>query len=130
MQIRINTVRHEEQPYKTSSSWYTPKKGNITVYVSETGNDDYNILLGLHELVKAILCEKRGITAEQVAAFDKNFEKLREGYPEILGKDEPGDHRNAPYVAEYRVASGVEGIVARELGIDLQAYDEALVELQ
>lgn len=130
MQIKIDVIPHTDQRYDTCGDWIFNQNGDLVICVSETGNADYNFLIGLHELVEAYLCKKRGIKEEDVSAYDKQFEAMRAAYPLVLGTQEPGDQPTAPYQAEHRTASAVEGILCREIGIDLQAYDEAVNALK
>lgn len=130
MKITISTIPHKNQRYKTVGDWsFDPSGDFLQIYVSDMGNADYETLVALHEVTEAILCKKRGIDGKDVTKFDKIFEEARESYPEIFGDTEPGDHPRAPYNAEHAFASRLEHSVAMELGIDWQAFNQAVNEL-
>jgi len=126
MNITIKTIPHKDQRYKTVGDWFFTENGDLEIRVSDMGNPDYEFLVGLHELVEVYLCKKRGITDEVVSAFDKKFEEMRAAYPDIIGDDEPGFSPRAPYIKEHGFATNVEMGTARELGVDIEAYNNAV----
>lgn len=129
MKIIIETIEHTAQEYETVGNWKFSENGDLHVSVSDMGNVDYEALVGLHEAVEALLCQKRGIQEKDVTAFDETFEKARAEYPAIFGDSEPGDHPSAPYTKEHQFASRLEHSVAMELGVDWQGYNTAVNEL-
>jgi hypothetical protein len=137
MHIYIDTIAHSEQRYPTVGDWQftaeggggqrsTPVEGPVLhVAVSEMKNVDYEFLVGLHEMIEAYLCHKRGIREEDITAFDKAFEASRP-----KGNiDEPGDHILAPYRKEHFFATSIERLVAAELSVDWTEYDKTVVNL-
>src|ERR1017187_5385200 len=97
MEITIKTIKHSDQEYETVGNWHFDAQGNLNVFVSNMDNDDYAFLVGLHEMIEAWLCRKRGISDESITEFDKVFEQNRkEG-----NTDEPGDDKLAPYNLEH-----------------------------
>lgn len=97
----------------------------LQIRVSDMGNEDYESLVALHELVEVLLCQKRGITTEEVDAFDKAFEAAR---PDG-NNDEPGDDPKAPYKKEHFFATNIEKLMSAELGVDWTAYEAAINRL-
>ena len=88
----------------------------INIRSFDTGNNDYNFLIILHEMIEEWLCNKRGIKEPDIQAFDNEFDKKGlEG--------EPGDDPQAPYYKEHQIATIIERIVAYELGIDWNQYE-------
>lgn len=126
MKASIETIPHHHQTYETVGWWgFGKRSGNLQVFVSDMGNEDYEFLVALHELVEAWLCRKRGISDEEITAFDIDFENTR-----MPGNtDEPGDHENAPYKREHLFATGIEKLMAAELGIDWSRYDKTVNSL-
>jgi hypothetical protein len=118
---------HHLQRYDTCGDWnYSDSKDGETlrfdVSVSEMPDWRYEALVGVHELVEALLCKHRGISDADVTAFDVAYEAKR---PE--GDDsEPGDDPAAPYHREHQFATQVEKLLAAELGVDWQAYEAAI----
>ena len=116
--ILINYIPHDQQRYETVGDWYYDPDGNLIINVSNDHPDyptkDEQFLVALHELVEVVLCQKRGITQEQVDAYD--FAQLGTMHSKYID-DEPGDHKDAPYRKEHRFACLIEHLMAHEMGI-------------
>jgi hypothetical protein len=125
MKIIIQAIPHNQQRYETVGDWHELNNKTLLINVSDTGNDDYSFLVGIHEAIEFWLCKKRGITDEEVTAFDKAFEEAR---PEN-NTDEPGNDPAAPYNKEHVFATKIERQLADELGIDWDEYDKAIYSL-
>lgn len=125
MHIEIQTIPHLSQRYPTVGDWKISRDGSISICVSEMGIEDYNLLVGLHELVEVWLCHKRGIAQSLVDDFDIWFEKNR---PEG-DVSEPGDHPQSPYFREHRFATKIERQVAEELGVNWEQYSTTVESL-
>lgn len=95
------------------------------IHVSDMGNEDYALLVAIHELIEAHLCTKRGISEESVTDFDLEYEgRRREG-----DNSEPGDDSRAPYHREHVFATIIERAVAAELEVDWEEYEKAIYAL-
>jgi len=125
MNILIKTIPHAEHRYETVGDWWFEPCGDLQIRVSDMGNDDYEILVALHELVEVILCKKHGVKPEDVDAFDKAFEAARAEDND----EEPGDQPDAPYRKEHLFATGIEKLLAAELGVDWKTYDKTVMDL-
>lgn len=121
--INIQTIPHSAQRYPTVGDWRDVKdiSGEITteINVSDMGNEDYEFVVAVHELIEQYLCRKRGIIDEAVTEFDK-------ANPD---HENPGDIMNAPYHKEHMVATIIETILLHELDIDLVDYQETMLGL-
>lgn len=123
--ILIKTIPHSQQRYPTVGDWQELPTGESIIRVSEMGNEDYEFLVGLHELIEQYLCRKRGIPEPVVTAFDRAFETRREP-----GNDsEPGDSLNAPYRHEHEFATLIERCMAEQLGVNWEIYDRTVTNL-
>ena len=111
--IQVEVITHAEQRYPTCGDWIFDGD-TLTVRISDTGHRDSNILVAIHEIVEAFLCEAHGVTQEEVDSFDMAYEQNRTG--ESL--EEPGDCVSAPYHAEHKAADIVERIVALNMPTD------------
>lgn len=125
MRILIETIPHETHRYPTCGDWNRQPNGTLHIKVSEEIGDKYAILVALHELVEVLLCEHRGITDAAVTAFDEKFEEHR--HPD--DDSEPGDDPSAPYRKEHLFATGIEKLMASELGVDWKHYDRTILDL-
>lgn len=85
----------------------------------------YEFLVALHELIEMSLCKFAGISFKSIDNFDKDFEQLRQPGDE----SEPGDDPKAPYAKQHLLATGVEKIVAAELGVDWKVYEDVVAKL-
>ena len=108
LNLIIKTIQHNEQRYNTVGDW---KDGEVRV--SDLGNDNYEFLIGLHELIEMWLCKENGVAEIDVTSFDLAF----------VGVGEPGDDIKAPYYLEHQFASGIERLVAQQLGVDWLMYE-------
>lgn len=125
--ISLVSIPHPHQRYETVGDWQI-KPQRIEILVSRMGNRDYEFLVGLHELVEAWLCLRRGIQDADVTKFDEQFESDRKAgahSPEA----EPGDDARAPYRKEHFTATNIERIIAAELGVDWAEYERTLLKL-
>jgi hypothetical protein len=113
MIIDLHTIPHDKQRYKTLGDWYYGGGGLLLIRASQVGDQDYEFLLLLHELVEAWLCRKRGISEKDVDSFDLAY----------AGEGEPGDDPKAPYYKEHLFATQIEKMMAAELGVDWNEYE-------
>ena len=118
MTINIFVIPHANQRYDTVGDWMFDS-GNLTIYVSDMNNPDYEFLVARHEMDEAFLCLKRGITGKEVDAFDMAF----------TGTGEPGDSPDAPYRKEHFFATTQERTMAAELDVDWEEYDKTIEAL-
>ena len=128
MEIIIQTIPHKNQRYKTVGDWFRDKNGVLHIKVSDMGNDKYTLLVALHELIEASLCEDRGITDVKVTAFDKKFESERAAGMQD-DDSEAGDDVRAPYRKEHFFATNIERLLSAELRVDWKKYDKAVMSL-
>jgi len=128
MKTIIETVPHKSQLYDTCGDWRTDPDGTVRIRVSALKNEDYEFLVGLHELVEQHLCKRRGITTQSVDEFDIEFEKQREKSL-TLSNAEPGDNRFAPYQNEHCIATGIERIMAAAIGVKWSDYETEINSL-
>lgn len=125
MLIGMHSIPHCLQRYETVGDWILEEPDAIIVKVSDLGNEDFNFLVALHELIEAKLCQKRGISEAAITAFDMAFEAKR-----LVGNtDEPGDDPQAPYRREHFFATNIERLMAEQLGVDWREYEEAVNSL-
>lgn len=123
--ILIRTIPHTSHRYETVGDYEYDQDMNETISVSKMGNDDYEFLVAIHELVESYLCLKRGIDENDITDFDIKFEENRkEG-----DLSEPGDAEDAPYRKEHFFATTIERLMAAELGVDWKTYDDTVVNL-
>lgn len=128
MNVSVKVIPHAEQRYRTPGDWFFEADGGLHIRISALGDWRYETLIAVHELVEVVLCKKRGITQEQVDAFDQNYERERdEGFHKP--EDEPGDDPSAPYHREHGVATGIERILAAALGVAWADYAAAVLAL-
>lgn len=125
MKIIIETIPHDKQRYPTVGDYQYLEDGSIYITVSEMGDDKYNTLVALHELIEAKLTEWEAIKEQDITAFDVEFEKNRqEG-----NIDEPGFDSSAPYRKQHTIATGIELLIAAEAGVDWNQYDKVVNSL-
>lgn len=122
--VSVFTVPHEAQSYPTVGN-YQETHSHVIFTISNMGNDDYEALVLLHELVEYLLVKKRGISLADIDKFDIAFEAQRQE-----GDDrEPGWEKDAPYHREHVFAESLERLMAAELGVDWDKYDRKVSSL-
>jgi len=84
--------------------------------VIDLDNEDYELLIFIHELIEWRLTQKHGVSEEDITAFDKKH----------LEADEPGSLKEAPYHKEHMAADAIERMVAILLGVEWNDYEEAI----
>jgi hypothetical protein len=125
MYITIEAIPHSDHRYPTVGDWQIKGSGTIHVRVSRMPDDRYEFLVGIHEAIEAFLCMKAGVSQDAVDQFDREYETNR-------SKDddsEPGDSHTAPYYRQHQIATGIERILAAELGVDWNFYESVIAEL-
>lgn len=126
MKIIIDTIPHSQQRYPTCGDWQWLDGGEVLfIRVSKLSDWRYEILIAIHELIETVLCKNDGDVESDVDAFDIAYEKQRAPGDE----SEPGDSPRAPYRRQHLIATGIEKILAAELGVDWKAYDKEVVNL-
>lgn len=118
--IECEAISHRAQRYATVGDYYE-QRDTMQFRISKMNDWRLEILVLIHELVEYALVRKAGIKIEDIDAFDIAFEKER-----LEGKhkdsDEPGDDHRAPYRKQHAIATRVEKIVAKALGVSWAYY--------
>lgn len=153
MRTIIDTIPHEAHRYSTCGDWYyatevfccgwsrmklsdddnncptchgpMEERKVLVVLSSKLSDPRREFLIQHHELTEVKLCEQAGVTQEVVDKFDKDFEANRAEDNE----DEPGDEPAAPYVRQHCIATGVERLLAAEMGVNWKEYEQELCDL-
>lgn len=125
IKVDAKTIPHAEQRYPTVGDWSVAPDGTRTFSVSDMGNKDFEFLVLIHEMIEQHLCEKRGISADRVDEFDTIYEKTRPDGD----TSEPGDDPLAPYYREHQMATAIERLLAVELQVDWNEYNDKVNSL-
>lgn len=153
MIVDFKVIPHKDQAYPTVGNWAwctlpaTPcpfdlDRGDygphvLHIRVSKLSDRRYELLVFHHELTEALLCREAGVTAEQVDAWDEEFEKRRcdDGHWKmtchclITSESEPGDDLHCPYGPMHATATECERKMAKALGVDWAAYNDEVEKL-
>lgn len=121
MEVRI--IPPHKQRYPTVGDYWTKK--DWTQFRISRMEPDYELLVLVHELIEQYLVSKRGIKEADIDKFDKEFElrRLKGNY------DEPGNDPSAPYYNEHQSATFIEQMLAKEIGVDWDEYDDYVNKL-
>lgn len=125
MNVNIQVIPHDQQRYETCGDWFFDTDGTLQIRVSKLSDWRREMLIAVHELAEVLMCKNDGISAESVDRFDMDFEKDR--HPD--DDSEPGDSPDAPYVNQHCIATGIERILAAELGVNWRNYENELGDL-
>ncbi len=164
--INIFTIPHGDQRYSTCGDWRVQGLDSASRFhqyfridVSELKDWRFEALVAIHEMVEMLLCRHRGISEEEVTAWDKQFEEDRAADRKMMierldelktrrgegPRDEheesdleadlaempaePGEHPGAPYHDEHMFATRIEEMLAKQLGVDWAEYERAIEAL-
>lgn len=136
--ILIESIEHKDQRYETVGDWYDKEIGimgnssvpTTIIRVSKMSDINYEILVAIHELVEKVLCDKSGITQQQVDEFDIQYNYDYKSSD--IDKDmdlEPGNDPRAPYHRQHKIADIIERLMAIELGVDWEKYNNEVNSL-
>jgi len=125
IEIHIKSIPHDSQRYPTVGDYWYDDLGVLQVRVSEMGNQLYETMVVIHELVEELLTKHRGITEQQIMDFDLYYEKKREmGLVDEMS--EPGFSNEAPYLKEHTLATSVEMMICAMAGESWMDYDQTV----
>ena len=128
MRINIETIPIEDMRYPTVGDYFYDDMGTLQVRVADMGNEFYEKMVVIHELIEEALTKKRGITEQQITDFDLYYEERRKmGLVPI--DSEPGFDENAPYKKEHTFATSVEMGMCSLAEEDFKIYDQKVNEL-
>ena len=125
MKINIESIPHSTHRYPTCGDWWFDADGSLQIRVSEEMPDTSKELVVLHELAEVLMCKANGVTQKQVDDFDMAYESNRKPGDE----SEPGDQKNAPYFVQHGLATGIERIVATQMGVVWPEHEAAIGKL-
>lgn len=120
----IKSVPHNEHRYTgtVGDYWYdgdNEECGELHIRVSKMSDPRFEFLVQVHEFIESHLCRFVGVKETDIQAFDKAYEARRE--PSDLSS-EPGFDSAAPYRRQHTIATGIETMLAAELGVDWNVY--------
>lgn len=126
--VIIRSIPHDRHRYETVGDYQTNTDGCMVVSVSQLPDWRFEFLVGIHEIIEATLCRQAGVTDAAIDHFDMQFEADR-----ALGHHphdaEPGDDPRAPYRVQHLMATAIEKMLAAAMGVDWQAYEQAINDL-
>lgn len=121
MNITIKIIPHADQRYPTVGDWFFNGQ-DLEIHVSKLSDWRHEMLVAVHELYEAVLCEHDGVTQKAVDDFDKTYEANRDRDDD----SEPGDHQDAPYRLQHFRATNIERQMADALDVNWQEYEAEL----
>ena len=142
LHLYFATIPHAELRYPTVGDYWETNTADLLagasaadpslglplvreVRVSQLGNEDYEFLVAIHELIEQHLCKKRGIPEAKITAFDMLYEQSRPAGD----TSEPGNDTRAPYYHEHQFATSIELQIAAALEVDWAEYDKTVNSL-
>jgi hypothetical protein len=123
--IIIDEIPHSDQRYNTCGDYFEAEDASVVINVSQLVDRREMALIAIHELVEWALCQAAGVTNKSIDDFDCCYPDGAE----LPHPVEPGDHPDAPYYRQHQFATGIERILAAELGVDWLTYERHIEEL-
>lgn len=128
MEIHIKTIPHDNHRSETVGDYWHDEEGVLQIRVSDMGNEFYEKMVAIHELIEEALTKKRGLSEPEIQAFDEAFERAR-----AMGlrtpEEEPGFHNDAPYLREHTLATSCEMMMCALAGESWCDYDRTVMNL-
>ena len=124
IKTKIESVPLKSQRYRTLGDYFI-KKGIRYFKITKTKNNLFDDLIFVHEFCEEILTRNKGIKEKEITKHDLWIEdEIAEGrYPDDA---EPGEHPKSPYRREHLLAMRIEKMLAKELGINWEEYNNYL----
>jgi hypothetical protein len=123
-EIRIKTIDAKDQRYPTAGDYFDIGD-ELHFRITKQKNEDYEFMISIHEQVEEYLTRRKGINEQSILEFDLEWEKKKE--QGLTTAEEPGAEPDCPYKREHFLATVIEGLLALEMGIDFQTYDQEIV---
>jgi hypothetical protein len=126
--ITIEVIPHLDQRYNTVGDWQFERDSEgtataLNVRVSDLDNQEYFILIGLHEAIEALLCEMKGVKEKEVDDFDLTWTPKQVHWNSDRETSEPGEDYQAPYYEQHQIASGIERLLAARMWVNWARYE-------
>ena len=125
MEKIINVIPHSIQRYATVGDYKFIEDDKILFTISKMDNDDYEFLVSIHELIEEHLTRRRGLTEQEITAFDLEFKKSRG----VGDESEAGFDKDCPYLKEHTLATSIEMMLAAYMGISWEDYNDTVNSL-
>ena len=123
MDIVIKVIPEDQQrECVNGADWYWDEENNLQVRVSPMSDWRYEVLLGIHEAVEAIMCKNNEVSQKAVDEFDLEYDKTH------AFDLNAGDDPKAPYEHEHCLATAIERMLCAELGVHWLSYDTELAQ--
>lgn len=124
-QIKTEIIPEQSQRYPTLGDYFEDSEGILHFKISNTGNNLYNKVILVHEILEQLLTQYEGIKEEDIFAFDLWVEEEIEA-----GRydGEPGEHPLSPYKKQHIFAENIERQIMNFLGIDFKQYENDLIQ--
>lgn len=124
----IESIPHDQQRYETVGDYWFDDLGVLHFRVSDMGNEDFEFLVLIHELLEEHNTRRRGLKEPDIKAFDELYEIERNAGLHA-NYEEPGFDPRAPYLREHTLSTGVEMMLAAYLGVKWSDYEAAVESL-
>jgi len=125
-QIIIDFIPAENQRLRGNvGDFFYDENGVLHIRVTDMGNTLYERLVAIHELCEVTMTEDKGITEEEIQAFDEMF--FAEGADDMHHETkEPGWDVRSPYYYEHGISENIERQIALHCGVIWEEYEHAI----
>jgi hypothetical protein len=96
---------------------YLVEDNELIIGVKKYKEKKWRYITLIHELIEALLVTDRGILIDSIGEYDEKFiEDKRKG--------QQGEQKDCPYHKEHMFATKIEKLLAKELNVDYEKYNE------
>jgi hypothetical protein len=115
--IEITIIPHESQRYDTCGDWQF-KGDTLEIHVSDLGDERFNTLVVVHELIEAMECKFNGISEESVDEYDFKHKDA--------GSADLDSNLDAPYYRYHNDSTAIEWLLSRLFEVNWKDYSEKI----
>jgi len=128
LEIHIKSVDRSKIRNNDVGDYFYDANGVLNILVAELGDKNKESLIAIHELWEVLTCEANGITEKEITNWDAYCEKAKE-IGTMNDDIENGFRHDAPYRKFHTQSTGIELLLAAELGIDWVEYSKLVESL-
>jgi len=110
MKIKVKFKSLEDIRNNQLGDYFYDEDGTLIFHIAETGNEFYNKMILIHEMIEEATTKQMGILEEDISNYDKYFELKRQ--QKLVGEnDENGYARDCNYRNQHTLSDSVERLM-------------------
>jgi len=128
LEIHIKSVDRSKIRNNDVGDYFYDANGVLNILVAELGDKKKESLIVMHELWEVLTTEANGVSEKEITDWDAYCEKAKE-IGTMNDDIENGFRHDAPYRKQHTQSTGIELLLAAELGVDWAEYENLINNL-